>query len=256
MLNATILSGVTDRVAAIVQTLQSATETAAVASAPGDLFRRISISNDYSIEKDFITPAHNFEGQLTAIDLLSSNSAFASVINSFDTHVSSNLPGTSFDAFLSSIGFKVSEYFARAYAGVKGTGLSGKNVFAESEVALATFERVGALNWTFDQVQDLGTGDGTYTQTPLNTGDQLLMAALPSGVSTSSGTFQASGLNDAGAIVQSEFTFPSGVANAHVLVSPTLKFRTVTNMTAVADTGISNGSVIILTNKKERIIAL
>jgi len=250
-------SGLADRTAAIVQalnaTLVSARQGAPTVASPGGYFQRATTTNDYNVENNFITPGNNADLELSGVSILGSDPKFQTLIQAFDVHT--QVFGVSFDTYLTSSGLQLSQYFADLYNQVKGVQLSSHNVFAETPIVLASTTKVGAGNWTYAQGTALGAG-GTarYANSPTTTGEQYLIAALPSGVSTSNCTMSASGLNDAGSVVQDSFTFPNSVANAQVQISQTNKYRTVTNIAVVTDTGITNGSQVVLFNRKQRVV--
>lgn len=250
----TTASGLTDRISAIVSTIETACITARTPSDGKDLYQRASQSNEYPVERDFITPTYDLENNLSGLAIYAQSNQLRNLIGAFDTHCQKEA-SVSFNTYLNNSGLQVSETFARTWTAVKGTSLTAHNVFSESTVTLATMTKVGSGNWTFTEGTALGSG-GTSTYDTGNTGEQLLIAALPSGVSTSNCTMTLSGLDDAGNTRWLSFTFPNSVNNAHVVVSNTQKIRRVTNMTATTDTGISNSSVVTVVNKRERIITL
>ena len=251
-------SGISDRIAAIVEAVDNAVIPSRVGSpsvaAPGGFFNRVSNTQDYNVEVGFITPAYNADLELSGVTILGSDSKFQALIQSMDAHTSS-AGGVTYDVYCTNSGLQNSEYFAKFYGQVKGTQLSSRNVFSESSVRVASTYMVGSGNWTFIPGTDLGSGGvAKYAGTPTSTGASLLMAALPSGISTSSCAMSVSGLDDNGNSNQVSFSFPIGLANAHVLVSSTVRFRTVSNIAVSSDIGVSPGSTVTLVNNKERVI--
>lgn len=255
--NLATASGLSDRLAAIVQAVDNAVIPARVGAvgvaSPGGFFNRVSVTQDYNVESSFITPTYNADNELSGVSILASDAKFQALVQSLDTHTQ-QVAGVTFDVYCTNSGLRNSEYFAKLYGQVKGVQLSSSNVFAESQVVLASTTG-GSGSWAFTAGTDLGAGGVTkYAGTSVSTGAALLIASLPSGISTSNCTGSVSGLDDNGNPSRAAFTFPNGLANAQVQVSSTLRFRTVSNISITTDTGITNGSTIVVFNKKERTI--
>jgi hypothetical protein len=252
----TTVSGICDRIAAIQQGVAATLIQARQASAPGGIFRRVTLTEDYQIESGFITPANNFELSLSGSVMFGQASATVSLVSALNTHCLS-VAQVTFDTYLLNSGLQLASEFALVYNAATGGNLSAHNVFANTDIVMATATKIGAGNWNFVQGTNLGNGyPGSVSLDPLtlNTGNCLVIAALPSGVTTSACAMSVSGLDDFGHIQQASFSFPNGVANAAALVSPVLPYRTITNINVVTDTGITNGSVITFVNARPRII--
>lgn len=250
-----IASGLTDRLASILATVGSTIEAARTALPPGDMFRRVSGSFNYEAERDFITPTTEFERNMSGITIFGGLTTTQTLINAFDSHTTKTA-SVGFNAYLGASGLQVPESFAQLYGQIRSTQLQARNVFASRDIVMATTLKVGAGNWTFSAGQNLGNGGTTtYDANTPNTGEQYLIASLPSGISTSNCTFSVSGLDDTNRIKQAAATFPNGVANAHVQVG-IVRMRTITNISVTTDTGIANASVVRIVNKRERLITL
>ena len=251
-------SGLSDRLGAIVQAVHNAVTPARVGSpsvaAPGGFFSRVTLTSDYNVENNFLTPTYNADQDLSGLTILGSDPRIQALVQAFDLHIQQN-GAVSYDTYCTNSGLRNSEFFAGIYGQVKGIQLSSRNVFASNPIVVASVNKVGSLNWTFEPGTPLGSG-GTakYANSSTTTAAQLIVAALPSGVSTSSCTMSVSGLDDNGNISQASFSFPNGIANAQVLVSPTVRFNSITNVAVTADTGIGNGSTVTFINQKERVI--
>ena len=247
-------SGLTDRIAAIVTAVDTVLVAARTASAPGDLFRRVSSPNVYDIEKDLITPTYEFEQVMSGVTLFATNPKASVLVNALDSHTQ-RVAAVTFNTFLTNSGLQVPEPFAQLYGSVRGSQLNAHNVFAGRDIVLATTTKVGAGNWTFAAGQNLGSGGtNAYDSTTPNTGEQNLLAYLPSGVTTTNCTISVSGLDDAGRTSQAATTFTNNISGSTVLVSAGARFRTVTNISVTTDTAIPNGSAISIVNKRERLI--
>lgn len=252
-ITASTVRSLTDRIAAIVSGVDSVLIAARKASTPGDLFARVN-NQSYYVQKDFLTPCWDFEHNLSGPTMIASTPTVMAMMQVFDSHTQSNA-NMGFDAYLSSINVQVSEYFARVYAASRGQPLRAHNVFAERDIVMARVIKIqsgvtdvsgvtSVGDWRFHKGDDLGQGGDTlYSEgPPLNTGEQILIAALPSGVSALNCAMRVSGISDNGIPHSSTFTFGfSGIAtpqNQHKIISTTQKYRTIIDVDVISDIGV------------------
>lgn len=248
-----VASGLTDRIAAIVKNTDLLVIIPARnPSAPGNMFRRVALPIDYDVANDFNTPTTNFENVLSGTTIFAGVQQTTTLVNAFDTHCQ-RVASTTFDKYLNASGLQVSEVFARLYGTVRSSQLSAHNVFIERDIVMATVTKTAGV-WAFGAGQNLGAGTGTFDPTIPNTGEQFVIAALQSGVTTGSLTINVSGLDDAGHVQQASKAFGTNVSGVQTQVSTALKYRTVTNAQITGDDGIPNGTVVSIFNKRERVV--
>jgi hypothetical protein len=251
----TTASGITDRIAAIEQGVHTTLVAARQASAPGGLYRRVTLTEDYQTENSFITAANNFETNLSGTVIFGTNQYTVAICNALNAHCSS-VAQVTFDTYLLNSGLQVASPFADVYNAGTGQNLSAHNVFLTTDIVMATATKIGAGNWTYAIGQNLGNGyPGTYSPSPnFNAGANLVIAALPSGVTTQGCQMSVSGLDDFGHVQQAQFSFANNISGSSSLVSTTLPYRTITNVAVQTDTGIPNQSVVTFVNARPRVI--
>lgn len=250
----TTVSGLTDRIAKIASALETTLSTARQATGPGGLFQRVTATNDYQVERDLITPTYDFEQNLSGLTLFAGSQLTVGLINGLETHCS-RTANVSFNTYLRNSGLQVSEYYAQVHGAVRGTQLQAHNVFAESNIVMASFTKVGLANWTFAAGQNLGSGGTSlYDSVTPNTGEQKL---LFSGLGLSGPvtlTFNVSGLDDAGSVQQYRATLSA--SPSMTVLNTTTKMRTITSVSYVSGdiSGNATGAVLQLINSRERVV--
>src|SRR3989442_4113009 len=126
-----IASGITDRVASVYVQVNNAINGLGVvgdATTKG-VFPIVSTGNDFFIERDFISPGHEFDNFLSATTVVSSSNQARNLVSALENHCSLN-GGTNFDTYLTTNSLKVDEYFAKVYQASRTAGLLAHNVYA------------------------------------------------------------------------------------------------------------------------------
>jgi hypothetical protein len=251
-----VASGLADRTSAIIATISTGFVNATVVGGAGDLFTQASNTGVYAIERDFITPAYNFEHSLSGLNYMASNSYVQSLLTSFDTHCR-NEAGVTFNVYCLNSGLQVAEPFASLWAASRGSALYARNVFSATDVTLATTVKRGTSSFTFAAGTDLGTG-GTSNYAAGNTGAQKLKCVLAPGVQTTASlVVSVSGLDDFGTAQYTSATLPTSTPGGSATCSPAVRMRTVTNVNAVGTgEGMRNSDYVSIINIRERTIAL
>lgn len=246
-------SGLTDRIA--YQT-QQVSNTLDAIGGPVDSFRRVTTPNIYEVERDFDTPAREWELSLSGISSFPSLPKLVQIVNAFDTHTQS-VGGVTFNTYLTRSGLNVANSFANVYAYIRNQNLSAINVFSEQDIAMGQIQQVtsGVGVWAFTDGIPLGTGSGDYSAT--NHCAQQLLAYLGSGVTVSSTvTLTVTATTEAGTSESRNVSFTTAdPANTHKAIGATTdQYLDVTNITAVGTT--NSTPTIFVRNLRERVPGL
>ena len=249
------LQGSADRLAKQVETLRDAI-TAAVVAGGGLHYPRIHggipSTGLFGAENDLINSAN-------ALDTSKINDTavvpgiFRDYINALNSHAA-NENFTDFNTLLSGLGLNVDPQFDEAYYLVRGSHLWGENVYADTELTMATMEVSSSGVGTFTDGSALGSGSHQATSSSNRAAGML--HAVPQGLVGGTDIILDVRLTNENDVATSRnVTIPSGTAASTLVgvgTSGTDFFRDVTNIVLAGGT---NETVLIVNQAPERVIA-
>ena len=152
-----------DRLAKQSDLVSSAIDLAFIAGDNGKHFDIVTESDDYDVEKDYITPCHDFDEGFTFDAVVGGASLFSKQINTDVTHVV-RMGETNMDSYLSGLDFNVSPEYEKLYHSVRGSHLDAIDVFG-APVSLGAYEIEALDVGVFTDGDAIGTGTGKCSDT-------------------------------------------------------------------------------------------
>jgi len=216
------------------------------------LYDKITETNDYQIEYDFIYDSNRLDN-LEISDTLVYN-YFAPSINTDILHFI-RYGNSNHDSYLSTVGLRVSPEFDNVYKIVKGIHLDAVNVFAPV-FNVGTFEKDGDV---FTSISDIGTGKGKRSSADWSGCSNNYAASqlrfYPSGnpIGGSDFIFQIHALKDDLTLEIETITIPAGTLTTEYVDSENKYFNIVSGITSLDGT---DGDTVLITTVLEREIKL
>ena len=161
----TLLETLVDRAAKQGEHIESGL-TAASLEGTGYFYYKVhsgvGLAGDSDVEEDLIESAADLDEDFTVANSL--RLIMSDFINALDTHVR-NMGAQGLNAYLTTSGVNVHDYFAEEFDAVKGQDLDAINVFCPEELTLGTVCITGSGEGAWTDGDVVGTGTGSWSST-------------------------------------------------------------------------------------------